>query len=74
MHHWVLEDSRFDSFGTARMVRDLLHLPGQLEFTQGQLQKVALLKSHPYAEPMCSMGISITLWAPDVQINRQRCH
>jgi hypothetical protein len=52
LHHWVLEDTPFDSFGTLRMVRDLFHIPGYVEFTRGRLQKVALLKSHPYAEPM----------------------
>jgi hypothetical protein len=55
MHHWVLEETPFASFGTLRMVRDLFHIPGYLEFTQGRLTKVALLKSHPYAERMCSI-------------------
>jgi hypothetical protein len=47
MHHWILEDTPFASFGTLRMVRDLFHIPGYVEFTHGQLTKVALLKSHP---------------------------
>jgi hypothetical protein len=55
MHHWVLEDTPFTSFGTLRMVRDVFHIPGYLEFTRGRLTKVALLKSHPYAAPMCSI-------------------
>ncbi len=52
MHHWVMEDSPFADFGTARMVDNLLQIPGQVTFKDGKLQKVALLKSHPYAESM----------------------
>lgn len=52
MHHWVLEDTPFAGFGTARIVDDLFHIPGRVEMKDAQLQKVALLKSHPYAAAM----------------------
>lgn len=53
VHHWVLEDTPFVDFGTARMVNELLCIPGQVEMKGGKLQKVTLLKTHPYAELMC---------------------
>jgi len=52
MHHWVLEDTAFAGFGAARIVDELFHLPGRVEMKDGQLQKVALLQSHPYAGSM----------------------
>lgn len=52
MHHWVLEETPFQNFGTQRMVTELLRIPGQIHIKEGQLQKVVLLQSHPYAESM----------------------
>ena len=52
MHHWVLEETTFADFGTARIVDELFHIPGRVEMKDGHIQKVALLKSHPYAESM----------------------
>jgi hypothetical protein len=52
VHHYGMEHTMFEGFGTARMVRDVFQIPGQVEFKGGTLQKVALLKSHPYADPM----------------------
>ena len=50
---WMLADSPFASFGPKRLVQDLLTIPGSLSFEADRLQKVALLETHPYAEPMC---------------------
>ncbi|MCP4935334.1 MAG: hypothetical protein GY927_14320 [bacterium] len=55
MHHWVLEETPFRGFGTARIVDELLTIPGQVVIKEGKLHKVALLKSHPYAESMRSI-------------------
>ena len=55
MHHWVLEDTVFADFGTERIVDELFHIPGRVEFKDGHIQKVALLKTHPYARPMQSI-------------------
>ncbi len=52
MHHWVLEDSAFADFGTARIVNELFHIPGRVELKGGRLHKVALQKTHPYAQNM----------------------
>ena len=51
-HHWVLEDGPFDSFGTKRMVDELMCIPGQITIKGNRLQKVALLDKHPFAENM----------------------
>jgi hypothetical protein len=51
-HHWILEEGPFDSFGTQRMVAELMCIPGRLEIMDGKLDKVALLASHPYAAEM----------------------
>lgn len=53
LHHAVLENGPFAAFGTLRMVRDLLCIPGRLEYMDGRLHKVALLDTHPYAPGMC---------------------
>jgi hypothetical protein len=52
VHHWTLEETPFDDFGTQRMVDELLTIPGRIEFKGGRLHKVALLETHPYADPM----------------------
>lgn len=51
-HHWVLENGPFDSFGTKRMVDELMCIPGQITIKGNRLHKVALLDKHPYAENM----------------------
>lgn len=51
-HHWTLEDGPFESFGTKRMVEELMCIPGQITLKDNQLQKVALLDTHPFAEDM----------------------
>ncbi len=52
MHHWTMEDSPFADFGTKRIVDELLCIPGRIEIKEGKLQKVALLATHPFADPM----------------------
>jgi hypothetical protein len=49
---WMWQGTRFEDFGTVRIVQDLLPIPGRLEFGGrhgDRLQKVALQRSHPYA-------------------------
>ena len=45
-------DSEFQQYGCLRLVQDVLSVPGRLEFggpKGDKLQKVALLRSHPFA-------------------------
>jgi hypothetical protein len=52
---WMWQGSRFENFGTLRIVQDLLPIPGRLEFGGrhgDRLQKIALHRSHPYAAEM----------------------
>ena len=43
----------FADFGTYRIVHELFGIPGTVEFKEGKLRKVALLKMHPYAHSVC---------------------
>ena len=49
---WMLAGSAFEAFGPKRLVYDLLNIPGQLFFKEDRLVKVALWKTHPYADDM----------------------
>jgi hypothetical protein len=52
---WMWQGSPFQTYGTLRIVQDLLSLPGRLEFGGrhgDRLQKVVLQRSHPYAAEM----------------------
>jgi hypothetical protein len=52
---WMWQGSPFETYGTLRIVQDLLSLPGRLEFGGrhgDRLQKVVLQCSHPYAAEM----------------------
>jgi len=49
---WMLAGSAFESFGPKRLVHDLFTIPGQMVFENGRLHRVALLKTHPYADEM----------------------
>jgi hypothetical protein len=54
-HDWMWRDSRFDAFGCLRLVQDVLKVPGRLVFggpKGDKLQKVALLRTHPFAREM----------------------
>jgi hypothetical protein len=47
-----LANSPFAEWGLKRMVRDLLAMPGRLYFEAGQLKRIELLQTHPYAEAL----------------------
>jgi len=51
-HCRALADSRFAEWGLKRIVRDLLAVPGRLHFRSGQLKRIELLASHPYADEL----------------------
>lgn len=51
-HCRALADSRFAHWGLKRIVRDLLAVPGWLHFGSGQLKRIELLASHPYADEL----------------------
>jgi hypothetical protein len=51
-HNRALADSRFANWGLKRIVRDLLAVPGRLHFCAGQLKRIELLASHPYADKL----------------------
>lgn len=48
----ALLDSPFAAWGLKRIVRDLLAVPGRLHFRSGQLKRIELLASHPYADDL----------------------
>lgn len=50
--HRGLVDSRFANWGSKRIVRDLLAVPGRLYFEYGQLKRIELLSSHPYTDEL----------------------
>jgi len=47
-----LSNSRFAQWGLKRIVRDLLAMPGRLYFEAGQLKRIDLLETHPYADAL----------------------
>jgi len=47
-----LADSRFAHWGSKRIVRDLLAIPGRLYFEDGQVKRIELLSSHPYTDEL----------------------
>jgi hypothetical protein len=49
---WMFGGSRFESYGMLRLVQDVLNMPGHLQFKGGRLQKVSLLRTHPFAAEM----------------------
>lgn len=50
--HRGLVDSPFAVWGSKRIVRDLLAIPGRLYFEDGQLKRIELLSSHPYVDDL----------------------
>ena len=48
----ALRDTRFESFGVKRIVRDLLHIPGNLFFDNGQLVRIELLSTNPNSQQL----------------------
>lgn len=62
-HHHALADSRFAGWGLKRIVRDLLAVPGRIYSPAGELKRIELLATHPYADELsicleryCSAG------------------
>lgn len=49
---WMLAGTNFANFGSKRIVNELLNIPGHIYIENGQLQKVTLWQSHPYASEM----------------------
>jgi hypothetical protein len=47
-----LANSSFADWGSKRIVRDLLTVPGRLYFEAGQLKRIDLLASHPHTEAL----------------------
>jgi hypothetical protein len=50
--HRGLVGSPFANWGSKRIVRDLLAIPGRLHFDAGQLKRIELLASHPHTEAL----------------------
>jgi hypothetical protein len=48
----ILMHSPFQDFGFLRITRDLLSIPGRVEFDNGHLLSVKLLKSSPFADDL----------------------
>lgn len=48
----ALVQSPYAHWGLKRIVRDLLAIPGRLHFSDGELKRIELLKSHPNAEAL----------------------
>ena len=51
-HHRALPGSPFAGYGPKRIVRDLFAIPGRLYFEAGELKRIELLVSHPYAHQL----------------------
>lgn len=51
-HRRALASTCFADWGLKRIVRDLLAVPGRLYFESGQLKRIELLASHPYADEL----------------------
>lgn len=50
--HRGLANSRFETFGTKRIVRDLLNTPGRVTFEAGQLKRIDLLSQKQISEEL----------------------
>jgi len=50
--HQALTGTTFAGYGPKRIVRDLLAIPGRLYFEGGELKRINLLSTHPYATEM----------------------
>jgi hypothetical protein len=51
--HRALVGSPFEAFGSKRIVRDLLAIPGRVVFEDAQVKCIDLLGSHPHAQELC---------------------
>ena len=48
----LFDKTPFEDFGFLRLSRELFHLPGIVEFENGHLVSVKLMKSSPYANDL----------------------
>jgi hypothetical protein len=62
-HQAVLMDSPFAGYGPKRIIRQLLHIPGELVFDGETLVEVRLKESHFLAEPV--LDCLTRLWEGD---------
>jgi hypothetical protein len=51
-HHRALVGSRFEGYGPKRIIRDLLHIPGKLSFTDGKIAKIELLSQKHFSKDL----------------------
>ena len=51
-HHLALVGSRFEGYGPKRIIRDLLHIPGKLTFTDGKIAKIELLSLKHFSKDL----------------------
>ncbi len=51
-HHRALIDTRFESYGLKRIVRDLLAIPGRLVFEADELKRIELLSLNQNADDL----------------------
>lgn len=52
-HHSALAGTKFQAYGSKRIVHNLLHIPGRLVFDGKQLRRIELLSSHPNSSELC---------------------
>lgn len=50
--HRALVGSRFEGYGPKRIIRDLLHMPGQLTFEDGKIAKIELLSQKHFSQDL----------------------
>jgi hypothetical protein len=51
-HHRALVDSRFEGYGPKRIIRDLLHFPGKLTFSNGKIAKIELISQKHFSKDL----------------------
>jgi len=54
--HWMFPDGPLATFGTTRLIEDILAIPGRLIFDQERLIEAQLNERHPYAD-QTAMGL-----------------
>lgn len=51
-HHRALLGSRFEGYGPKRIIRDLLRMPGNLTFVNGNIAKIELLSQKQFSQDL----------------------
>jgi hypothetical protein len=56
---WLFRNSPFAEAGIYRIVKELFPIPGKVRVEEGQIVKLRLKASHPFAKPMlaCLKGV-----------------